>query len=220
MFFGLNERKLAAPEDIIIIAGDAGFVMDEEYPLKIHTLERLFPGTVCFVDGNHDNHEILRSLPETEWQGGRVHRAGERVLHLMRGELYEIGGENYFTLGGARTVGNFIEDLHRWEGEEPSPEELERAERVFSENLDRIDYVITHEAPLCARGGLNRTKPLDGDYALPDVLQEWFDRASAGARLKKWYFGHMHEDRKFGPKLQAIYNQVVAAGSGTALRWH
>ena len=33
-----------------------------------------------------------------------LHRVGERVYHLMRGELYDLYGSRVFTFGGARSV--------------------------------------------------------------------------------------------------------------------
>ena len=103
-FFGLAERNQLQEEDILLITGDAGYVWDQNYPTQIQTLEQLFPGAVAFVDGNHENHALLSSLPEEMWNGGRVHRVGERVYHLMRGELYDLGGHTVFTFGGARSV--------------------------------------------------------------------------------------------------------------------
>lgn len=54
----------------------------------------------------------------------RVHQIGERVFHLLRGEVYEIFGSYYFTFGGARSVSGYvegIEDVDWWKGEEPLP---------------------------------------------------------------------------------------------------
>ena len=221
-FFGLAEKQLADSTDIMIITGDAGYVMDDDYMLKIGTLEQLFPGTICFIDGNHENHRLLNSLPVSEWQGGRVHRIGERVIHLMRGELYTIGGENYFTFGGARTVSRFVEGVEGIDwglGEEPTEEELAEGRDRFCKYLDRIDYVITHEAPMFARHHIDRIKRVDDDYTLPGILDEWYDLISGSSRLKKWYFGHMHTDKSVTPILRGIFNNIVEAGSEERLCW-
>ena len=72
--------------DVVIVAGDFGYVWDggavDAYWLK--WLEGK-PWTTCFVDGNHENHALLASMPVREWNGGRVHEAMPHVLHLMRG---------------------------------------------------------------------------------------------------------------------------------------
>lgn len=223
MFFDIAEKGLAAPEDTVMIAGDTGYIRDHEYPLKLLTLQRLFPGTVCFIDGNHDNHVILNSLPVCEWNGGRAHRLADRVYHLMRGEIFDIGGRRIFTMGGARTVENNYEGeegVDFWPGEEPTAEELRAAEEKLLSNIGRIDYVISHEAPLEARNSIPRFKKLDGDYVLPAVLQSWYDRLSESPDFKKWYFGHMHTDQEIGQKLRCVYNNLIDLDSGLAIRWH
>ena len=222
MLFGISEKKLMGENDVLIITGDTGYVQDGDYPHKIRTIERLFPGTLCFIDGNHDNHEILSSLPISLWNGGRVHMLGERVCHLMRGELYSIHGSNFFTLGGARTVANFIEGeegVDWWPGEEPAAEELRFAKEQFMSNIGNIDFIVTHEAPLSAREGIPRLKRVDADYILPGFLQELLEYSAQDSRLKKWYFGHMHVDLQLGPVLRAIYNNLVEAGSEKTIRW-
>ena len=221
-FFGLAEREAVKKEDIIIITGDAGYVWDDEYMLKIDTLEQLCPGTIAFIDGNHENHPLLDSLEVSMWNGGRVHRIGDRVLHLMRGEIYTIYGEKYFAFGGARTVSRYVEGVEGVDWflrEEPDEDELKTAERVLTDHFEDIDYVITHEAPLMARDHISRVKRVDDDYILPSVLDEWYAKVSGGGRLKKWYFGHMHVDQIITPLLRGIHNNFVEAGSETKLSW-
>ncbi len=221
-FFGLAERKIINSGDYMIITGDASYVWDDEYMLKIETLEQLFPGTICFIDGNHENHRLLGSFPVTKWNGGRVHKIGDRMYHLLRGEIFEINGSCYFTFGGARTVSRFVEGVEGidwWLGEEPTEEEVEYGKNQLQQHLPKIDYVITHEAPLLARNYIDRTKRVDGDYKLPAVLDEWYRLASAGGRMKKWYFGHMHVDQPILPDLRAIFNNILEIGSEERLNW-
>ncbi len=96
-----QQRELGR-EDFVIVCGDFGGVWsgstEENYWLD--WLEKK-PFTTLFVDGNHENFDMLKSLPEQEWHGGRVHQVREHVLHLMRGQVFEIGGLTWFTMGGA-----------------------------------------------------------------------------------------------------------------------
>lgn len=112
-FFGLAQRNELTPADILLIAGDAGYVWREHDSSPLTTLQQLFPGTVAFVDGNHENHALLNSMEVQLWNGGRVHRVDERVYHLMRGELYSIDGTTIFTFGGA--------DPWMWTAQKPAP---------------------------------------------------------------------------------------------------
>lgn len=60
------------------------------------------------MDGNHENSDLLNTYPEQEWHGGRVHMVRPHVLHLMRGQVVNIGGLTWFTMDGA--VSHDIED--------------------------------------------------------------------------------------------------------------
>lgn len=197
--------------DILLIAGDAGYVWDEDYSYTVETVAQLFPGILAFIDGNHENHAILNRLKEFEWNGGLVHQVGERIFHLMRGEVYSIFGKNFFVLGGARSTDKDrrTEGVSWWQEEEPSKEEILHAEEMLRKHKDTIAYIITHETPLFARASIKRQKPVDTDYGLPALLEKWYRWVEDMPAFQKWYFGHMHEDREITAKVQAVYNQFI-----------
>ena len=132
-------------------------------------LERL-PFTLAFVCGNHENYDALERYPVDEWHGGRVHRIRPHVLHLMRGQIFELEGCRFFTMGGAKS--HDIEDgilepdapdferrlmmLQRkpraryrvnhiswWARELPDDEEYAEARR----NLDAVGWQVTTSLP-------------------------------------------------------------------------
>ena len=49
------------------------------------------PWTTLFIDWNHENYDILDNLPVSEWNGGKVHFVRPSVIHLMRGQVFNIG---------------------------------------------------------------------------------------------------------------------------------
>lgn len=55
---------------------------------------------LLFIDGNHENFERLYQYPIKEWHIGRAHEIRPHVLHLMRGQVFEIDGKKIFTFGG------------------------------------------------------------------------------------------------------------------------
>ena len=57
--------------------------------------------TTLFADGNHECFPRLNSYPVKEWHGGKVHEILPKVLHLMRGEIFELEGKSIFVMGGA-----------------------------------------------------------------------------------------------------------------------
>ena len=89
-------------EDYVIVTGDFGGLWDgsPKDPILVGLLEEK-PFTTLFVDGNHENFDLLNALPERPWNGGRVHVVREHILHLMRGQVFTFGGLTWFTMGGA-----------------------------------------------------------------------------------------------------------------------
>ena len=79
--------------DYMIICGDFGGLWDGGQKDQ-HWLDWLAekPFTTLFVDGNHENFDLLNALPEKEWHGGRVHEVRENILHLMRGQIFTFSG--------------------------------------------------------------------------------------------------------------------------------
>ena len=43
----------------------------------------------------------LVKYPIENWHGGRVQPIRPHVLHLMRGQVFELAGRTFFTMGGA-----------------------------------------------------------------------------------------------------------------------
>lgn len=168
------QQKEMSWEDYVVIAGDFGGLWDgsqkDQYWLDWLNKK---PFTTLFVDGNHENFDLLNTLPEKEWNGGRVHVVQEHVLHLMRGQVFDFGGLAWFTMGGAAShdIQDGILDPadpdfeHRywlmrrmrsmfrvkgvswWAEEMPSQAEYQEA----LANLERVnwtvDCVLTHCAP-------------------------------------------------------------------------
>ena len=220
--FGLAENNEVGTEDVLIITGDAGFVWDVTYPKTVATLEQTFPGTTVFVDGNHENHDLLNAMEVMEWNGGRVHKVGERTFHLMRGEVYSICGQTIFAFGGARSSDKNdrrTEGVDWWRGEEPTTEEIAYGAEQLKTHLSEIDYIVTHEPPLFAREHITRKLPLEDDYLFPAVLDEWYALAAEMPNLKKWYFGHVHVDQRITPKLRSLYNEVLLLTEERSIRW-
>ena len=202
------ERVEPGEGDFVIILGDFGLVFapdgqsaEERWWLKWPDEK---PWTTLFVDGNHENFARLNELPEEEWRGGRVHRVSESVLHLMRGQNFEIDGRSFFTMGGAASHDRqFRKEGRSWWPEElPSEEELARADAALDGCGRRVDYVLTHCAPTLVQGRINQT-------FLPDRLTEYLQHVRDTTAFHRWYFGHYHVDREYDDGFCALYDCVV-----------
>ena len=98
------EQKEMTKDDYVIICGDFGLWDNsnrEKYNLD--WLEDK-PFTTLFVSGNHENYDILDSLPVSELHGGKVNFVRPSVIHLMRGEVFNIEDKTFFTFGGASSL--------------------------------------------------------------------------------------------------------------------
>ena len=67
------QQKNMGREDYVIVTGDFGGLWDGS-PKDQYWLDWLEekPFTTLFVDGNHENFDLLNALPERPWNGGRV----------------------------------------------------------------------------------------------------------------------------------------------------
>lgn len=92
---------------------------------------------------------MLAELPETEWCGGHVHIVRPNILHLMRGEVFDIDGTTVLAMGGAASHDReWREEGKSWWPEEmPNAAEMDRCRRSLDRAGWNVDYVVTHEAP-------------------------------------------------------------------------
>lgn len=204
------EGRELTRNDTVIVAGDFGYVWDGSHvdDYWLDWLEER-PWTTCFVDGNHENHELLAAMPERAWNGGRVHEVRPHVLHLMRGQVFDLEGVRIFTMGGASSHDRAWREEGEswWPGELPS--DAERSEALG--NLDAcgwaVDYIITHEAPLDLASELSWecNRPFDGGDVHQRFLQEVDDRLS----YRTWFFGHYHDDEWRDDRHRLIYRDIV-----------
>lgn len=223
------DQKRMSKEDCVIICGDFGGVWDNSEKEKywLDWLEEK-PFTTLFADGNHENFDMLNGLPEKEWHGGRVHEVRDNVLHLMRGQLYEIEGYRFFTMGGAashdiqdgildpdqpdfesiywrmrRQRQQFrIKGVSWWPEEMPSEQEYITALESL-ESVDwKVDYVITH----CAPTGIQQ---LIHPGFQNDALTDFMDMVSKRLEFTYWLFGHYHDNRTIGQNYVLLWEQIV-----------
>lgn len=199
------KQKTLTKNDYVIICGDFGLVWDlkkEERYLIGELSHRKF--TTLFVDGNHENFDILNTFPVEFWHGGKIHKVSDSVYHLMRGQVFDIDGYRVFTMGGASSHDKICrkENISWWKEELPSYEEYEEA----MSNLDsvgwNVDIVLSHCAPNSVQDKINSGFQYD---QLTRFLQEIKDRLL----YSKWFFGHYHVDEDVDEKHHCLYHKIV-----------
>lgn len=204
-----NWRKLR-PKDTLIICGDFGFLWDgsnREKKILEYLGSRKF--TVAFLDGTHENFDLLYSKRETIWKGGRVHRISGNLFHLMRGQVFNIEGIRIFTFGGGESTDKEMrmEQNRWWRQEMPTPEEMaEGAQRLDEEGLE-VDYILTHEPPSLVKSAMLLRS---GEPDRINKLNGYLEEISRSCKYKHWYFGSMHEDRTVTPSHTAVFKKYIA----------
>ena len=215
------EQETMDRDDYIIVAGDFGGVWADT-PEENYWLDWL-------EQRPFTNFRRLDTFPSHIWHGGSVHQIRPHVLHLMRGQLYEIGGKTFFTMGGAkshdvedgildpadpnfhaqqsalkRSGRNRFRVLGRswWPEELPSDEEYHTALKTLERTNWQVDYVITHCASTSITLSMNR-------HNEADHLTEFLEMVDRRLEYEYWFFGHFHDNRSVDQKHILLWEQIV-----------
>jgi len=205
-----KELKKLKKDDTLIICGDFGFVWDgSDREMKI--LDELGSRryNLLFVDGTHENYELLNSkFRMTVWNKGRVHRVSGTCFHALRGEIFEIEGNRIFTFGGGESRDKEMRlEQGTWYREEmPSAAEMESGAEKLDEYDDEVDYIITHEPPSLVKSTmlLRSSEPDE-----VNKLNGYLEQLNRACRFKHWYFGSMHEDKVVTPVHTAVFRRIL-----------
>ena len=75
----------------------------------------------------------------------------------MRGQVFEIDGKTFFTMGGAESTDKMYrkEGKSWWAREMPSTEEYEEAVANLEKHSGKVDCILTHCAPEMTLSALN-----------------------------------------------------------------
>ena len=227
------EQREMTRDDYVIIAGDFGLVWCDSSCEKwwLDWLDRK-PFTTLFIDGNHENFDMLNKFPVVDFCGGKAHKIRENIYHLMRGYVFEIDGKKIFAFGGGQShdiqdgildPDDFPDDksfrreykrlrnrramfrikgVSWWKEEMPSQEEMDMGIESLDNASNEVDFVITHCAP-------QEIASLMG-FTERDVLTMYFNGLLRnGLRFNRWLFGHYHLDKQVMGKFICLYWQIV-----------
>ena len=200
------EQRQLCKDDTLIICGDFGGVWNQSNEEKywLDWLEdKTF--TTIFVDGNHENFDLLKSYPVEREFGGRVHRIRESIFHVLRGEVITLEGKKFFCMGGATSQDKQFRKEGRdwWPDEMPSQEEYVSAVTNLKANNWSVDYVITHCAP-------TKTQKKIAEHYKHDNLNSFLQHiVDDDLEYDHWFFGHYHIDEMIDEKHTAVYQNII-----------
>ncbi len=193
-------------QDYLIICGDFGFVWDGTKPEQKQLAwigKRRF--TTLFLDGVHENRQLLESFPREELFGGTVRRLGQRLFLLERGQVFTIDGKRIFAMGGGESDDSVVADNldTAWPEDLPTSKEIVDAADRLAEVDFQVDYVVTYEAATTIKNAMNiRQHTIN-------PLNSFLDRVMRRCTYQKWFFGCYHIDRKLSGTHRAVFKDVV-----------
>ena len=202
--FNSAEMKKLKKGDTLLICGDFGFIWDGSKQEKA-VLDRFreMEFTIAFIDGCHENFDLLEKFKTAKWNGGLVRGIKKNVINLMRGQVYTIEGKKIFAFGGGHSQDyDFRRENNWWEREQPTHEEILGAIDTLEKHGNTVDYIITHEPPASLKDCLN-----------VDVFQRlevhaFFEDIIKACRFKKWFFGKCHIDKNIPIKFYAVFDNI------------
>lgn len=207
--FNSREMRKLKSGDTLIVCGDFGFIWNgdsaEEKILKKLGKKKY---RILFLDGAHENYDLLERYPISEWNGGKVREIRPNLYHLLRGQVYNIEGKKIFVFGGGEsTEKQFRMEVGKWwEREMPTMEEIQEGAENLKAAGKKVDYIITHTPPPRMRAGSS-----EFPESAKNQLEAFFEQITKHVSYEKWFFGSLHIDRKVTYKHYAVFQQVLPA---------
>ena len=196
-------------EDIVIVLGDFGFIWsNKERTIKIlEALGETLDYTLAFVDGNHENFELIEELETVEeWNDGFVGKLPGGILHLLRGEIYNIGGKRIGVCGGANSVDLWYrkEHISWWKEEDITDEQI--ANFMLNLNNDNdLDVMLSHTCPAEILPLVALYSDANGKNVPVRNSEAQLEKINEIINVPKWYFGHWHLDLELDKKFTVMY---------------
>lgn len=206
-------RKLKSG-DVLIVCGDFGYIFNgdktERQVIDFLATRRF---VTAFIDGTHDNMNKINSSRVTYWHGGMVHRIKGNLIHLMRGQIFDINGNTFFTFGGGESTDK---DMRLacgkwWREEEPTPLEMAEGAKRLDDAGCKVDYIVTHEPPSLVKSAILLRR---GDNDRVNKLNGYFEEIARSCDFKHWYFGSLHEDRVISSRHTCVFKEMLSIPDG------
>ena len=199
----INRFNLGKNDNIIIL-GDCGIAWRKD---KKDLAQNIKLWNECgngvklyFIDGNHENFNILNSLPIENNMG----KIADNIYHLRRGQIYEFENKKILVCGGADSIDKYrrIENFTWW-----------KEEAISQETIDDIpaghyDYVLTH---CCPRSVFEKNKIYLSTLQFLDEnkinhsSEDMLEQLKSKITFDHWFFAHYHINRNLDEKFTCLF---------------
>ena len=205
---GLLQNIPLQKDDYLIILGDAGIVWIKTEHKEVRDFYNSLPNITLFLDGNHENFDLLEQYEEQNFFGGKAQKISDKIYRLMRGCIFSFDNTKIFVFGGGFSVKKLdgTSPISVWDQEMPNEQEYERGITNLKQCGNRVDYVLTHVAPTSVAERI-------GANLVPQerILNDYLETIKDTVEYRKWYFGHYHVDKDVG-KFSTVYNRLLTLG--------
>lgn len=208
-----NVKKLKKG-DTLLVCGDFGFIWDgsnkENKILKKLGKKKY---NILFVEGCHENYDLLYKYPVEEYCGGKVRRISGHLAQMTRGSIFTIDDVRIFAFGGGQQSEKEIRKASNtyWTQELPTQKELDEALENLQSVGNKVDYIVTHEPPASLKDFLEAS-----DYILPtNEMNATFNIIEKNTAFKRWYFGKFHKNKVIPPKFHTVFSDVIKLDTPT-----
>ncbi len=198
--------------DYVIICGDIGVLFNPLEAAHYINLYSYLPFTVLFVDGNHENFDLLNSFPIQEWNGGKIHKISSSVFHLMRGQVFEIEEKKFFTFGGALSFDKSrrLENISWWKDEMPTAADYSEAVKNLSRHDNTVDYIISHDCPASYMTDVAKySEKLKHEGIIVSDSNMYLQEILKVVLFKRWFFAHYHIDQQFKRRIECVFKNLI-----------
>lgn len=199
----INRFNLGKNDNIIIL-GDCGIAWRKDRKdlnQNIKLWNECGNGVkLYFIDGNHENFNILNSLPIENNMG----KIADNIYHLRRGQVYEFENKKILVCGGADSIDKYrrIENFTWW-----------KEETISQETIDDIpaghyDYVLTH---CCPRSVFEKNKIYLSTLQFLDEnkinhsSEDMLEQLKSKITFDHWFFAHYHINRNLDEKFTCLF---------------
>ena len=198
----LKEKNLSYG-DFLIICGDAGICWSPQTFQYHLDLYNDIGCTIIFIDGNHENYEMLNQCPLVEHHNALMHQIDKHIFHVLRGEIMIIDNLSFLCVGGAVSIDKMYRTpyVSWWPEEEITYHDIDNALSNLKKVNNKVDFVITH---CCDTHTVIKAFGFRRDICLDQLT--FIDKV---VEYKHWFFGHYHFDRKIDEKKTCLYQSIV-----------
>ena len=203
----INRFNLGKNDNIIIL-GDCGIAWrkdKKDLDQNIKLWNECGNGVkLYFIDGNHENFNILNSFPIENNMG----KIADNIYHLRRGQVYEFENKKILVCGGADSIDKYrrIENFTWW-----------KEETISQETIDDIpaghyDYVLTH---CCPRSIFEKNKIYLSTLQFLDEnkinhnSEDMLEQLKNKITFDHWFFGHYHINRNLDEKFTCLFEDFM-----------